>query len=136
MRILCIDYGQKRCGIAVSDPLRLIATGLTTVPKHELLDWLADYLATEEVGDLVVGESLQADGTPNPVMQEALGFVRKFRKLYPDIVVHRQDEALSSRRARSAMLAMGMKKQQRRDKSEVDRIAAALILQDFMEGRG
>ncbi len=136
MRILCIDYGQKRIGIAVSDPLRIIATGLTTVPKQELMDWLAAYLAEEEVSDLVVGESLQADGTPNPVMQEALGFVRKFRKLYPDIAVHRQDEALSSRRAKTAMLDMGMKKRKRRDKSQVDRIAAALILQDYMEGVG
>ncbi len=135
MRILAIDYGRKKCGIAVSDPLRLIATGLTTVPTGKLFDWLATYLAAEEVGDLVVGESTDLGGQGNPVQHEIVGFERKFRKQYPAIVLHRQDEFNTSRRARESMLQMGMRKKQRRDKTEVDRIAAALILQDFMEER-
>ena len=135
MRILAVDYGRKKCGIAVTDPLQLIATGLTTVPTHTLLDWLSDYLGREEVSDLVVGESRREDGTLNPIQNEILGFERKFRRAFPAISLHRQDEFLSSRRARESMLEMGMKKKQRRDKTAVDRIAAALILQDFLEER-
>ncbi len=135
MRILAIDYGRKKCGIAATDPLQLIATGLTTVPTGTLFAWLAEYLAAEEVSDLVVGESTDFSGEDNPVQHEIVGFERKFRKHYPAIRLHRQDEFDTSRRARESMLAMGMKKKQRRDKTQVDRIAAALILQDFMEAR-
>ncbi|NJB86315.1 putative Holliday junction resolvase [Lewinella marina] len=136
MRILAIDYGSKKCGIAATDPLQLIAQGLETVPTHRLFDWLETYLQAEEVSDLVIGESLQLDGTDNPIQAEILGFERKFRKRYPNIQLHRQDEFHTSRRARESMLAMGLKKKDRRDKQRVDRIAAALILQDFMETRG
>ena len=135
MRILAIDYGTKKCGLAVTDPLQLIATGLETVPTGKLYDWLADYLAREEVGDLVVGESLREDGTANPVQGEIVGFERKFTRLYPHVKLHRQEEFRTSVRARETLLAMGMKKKQRRDKTQVDRIAAALLLQDFLEER-
>ena len=135
MRILAVDYGRKKCGIAVTDPLQLIATGLTTVATHTLLDWLSDYLGREEVSDLVVGESRREDGTANPIQNEIIGFERKFRRAFPDVSLHRQDEFLSSRRARESMLEMGLKKKQRRDKAAVDRLAAALILQDFLEER-
>ena len=135
MRILAIDYGTKKCGLAVTDPLQLIATGLDTVPTGQLYDWLADYLAREEVSDLVVGESLQEDGTANPVQEEIVGFERKFARLYPHIALHRQEEYRTSVRARESLLAMGLKKKQRRDKTRVDRIAAALLLQDFLEER-
>ncbi|PPK85585.1 putative Holliday junction resolvase [Neolewinella xylanilytica] len=135
MRILGIDYGRKKCGVAVTDPLQLIATGLMTVPTHQLLDWLTDYLDREEVSDLVVGESLTEDRSANPIQKEIVGFERKVAKRFPELRLHRQDEFLSSRRARESMLAMGMKKKRRRDKSEVDRIAATLILQDFLEER-
>ena len=110
MRILAIDYGTKKCGIAVTDPLQIIATGLETVPTGTLFKWLADYLEREEVSDLVIGESLQADGTANPIQNEIVGFERKFQKRHPTIVIHRQDEFLTSRRARESMLAMGMGK--------------------------
>ncbi|THH39900.1 Holliday junction resolvase RuvX [Neolewinella litorea] len=135
MRILAIDYGSKKCGIAVTDPLQLIAQGLETVPTHRLFDWLTAYLEKEEVSDLVVGESTQLDGSDNPIQAEIVGFERKFRKQFPGIVLHRQDEIHTSRRARESMLAMGLKKKDRRDKQRVDRIAAALILQDFMDTR-
>ncbi len=135
MRILAIDYGTKKCGLAVTDPLQLIATGLDTVPTGRLYDWLADYLSREEVGDLVVGESLREDGTANPVQGEIVGFERKFARLYPHIILHRQGEYRTSVRARESLLAMGMKKKQRRDKAQVDRVAAALLLQDFLEER-
>lgn len=132
-RILAIDYGSKKCGIAASDPLRIIATGLDTVPTAKLMDWLTDYLGREPVGDLVIGESLHKDGTPNKINSEVVGFERKFQKLYPDIQLHRQDEFGTSKRAKQAMIDMGVPKMKRRDKSRVDKIAATLILQDFME---
>lgn len=135
MRILAIDYGSKKCGIAVTDPLQLIAQGLETVPTHRLFDWLESYLSREQVSDLVVGESTQMDGSANPIQAEIVGFERKFHKRFPDITLHRQDEFHTSRRARESMLAMGLKKKDRRDKQRVDRIAAALILQDFMDSR-
>lgn len=133
MRILAIDYGSKKCGIAASDPLRIIATGLDTVPTWKLFDWLEDYLGREEVSDLVIGESLHKDGTPNKINQEVVGFERKFSKLYPEVKLHRQDEYLTSKRAKQAMIDMGVPKMKRRDKMRVDKIAATIILQDFME---
>ncbi|MFT7120058.1 MAG: putative Holliday junction resolvase [Neolewinella sp.] len=132
-RILAIDYGSKKCGIAASDPLRIIATGLDTVPTWQLFDWLEKYLATEPVGDLVVGESLHKDGTPNKINEEVVGFERKFAKLYPDVKLHRQDEYLTSKRAMQAMIDSGVPKMKRREKERVDKIAATIILQDFME---
>lgn len=134
-RILAIDYGTKKCGLAASDPLRIIATGLETVPTWQLFDWLERYLATEDVGDLVIGESLHKDGTPNAIQQHVIGFERKFAKLYPEITLHRQDEFLTSKRAKMAMIEMGIPKMKRREKERVDRIAATIILQDFMESQ-
>ncbi|TXF88327.1 Holliday junction resolvase RuvX [Neolewinella aurantiaca] len=132
-RILAIDYGSKKCGLAASDPLRIIATGLDTVPTWQLFDWLEKYLATEPVGDLVIGESLHKDGTPNKINAQIVGFERKFAKLYPDINLHRQDEYLTSKRAMQAMIESGVPRMKRREKERVDKIAATIILQDFME---
>jgi putative Holliday junction resolvase len=132
-RILAIDYGSKKCGIAASDPLRIIATGLTTVPTWQLFEWLAGYLENEPVGDLVIGESLHKDGTPNKINAQVVGFERKFAKLYPDINLHRQDEYLTSKRAMQAMIDSGVPKMKRREKERIDKIAATIILQDFME---
>ena len=132
-RILAIDYGSKKTGIAVSDPLRIIANGLETVPTWKLFEWLETYLAEEEVGDLVIGESLHKDGTPNKINDEVVGFERKFSKKYPDIKLHRQDEFRTSKRAMEAMIDMGVPKMKRREKARVDKLAAAIILQDFME---
>ena len=134
-RILAIDYGSKKCGIAVSDPLRIIATGLETLPTWKLFDWLKDYLERETVGDLVIGESLHKDGTPNKINAEVVGFERKFARLYPDISLHRQDEFYTSKRAMQAMIEAGVPKMKRRQKERVDKIAATIILQDFMESR-
>lgn len=133
MRILALDYGSKKCGLAASDPLRIIATGLDTVPTWQLMDWLKNYLEREEVSDLVIGESLHKDGTPNAINSEVVGFERRFAKLYPEIQLHRQDEFGTSKRAKQAMIDMGVPKMKRRDKTRVDKIAATLILQDFME---
>ena len=134
-RILAIDYGSKKCGLAVSDPLRLIASALDTVPTWQLLDYLERYLAEEEVTDLVVGESLHKDGMPNKINEEVVGFERKFAKKYPDIHLHRQDEFYTSQRAKIALAEMGVPKMKRRQKERVDKLAATLILQDWMEAQ-
>ncbi len=133
MRILAIDYGSKKCGIAASDPLRIIATGLDTVPTWQLFDWLKTYLEKEPVGDLVIGESLHKDGKPNKIHEHVIGFERKFAKLYPEITLHRQDEFRTSKRAMDALIEMGVPKMKRREKERIDKMAATIILQDFME---
>ena len=131
-RILAIDYGTKKCGLAASDPLRIIATGLTTVPTWQLFEWLETYLEEEEVGDLVIGESRHKDGTHNKVHEHVVGFERKFAKLYPGIRLHRQDEFYTSKRAMQALIESGVPKMKRRQKERIDKMAATLILQDFM----
>jgi putative Holliday junction resolvase len=133
VRILAIDYGSKKCGIAASDPLRIIATGLDTVPTWQLFDWLKTYLEKEPVGDLVIGESLHKDGKPNKIHEHVIGFERKFAKLYPEITLHRQDEFRTSKRAMDALIEMGVPKMKRREKERIDKMAATIILQDFME---
>lgn len=133
MRILAIDYGSKKCGVAASDPLRIIATGLDTVPTWQLFDWLKAYLEKEPVGDLVIGESLHKDGRPNKIHDQVVGFERKFAKLYPEITLHRQDEFRTSKRAMEALIEMGVPKMKRREKERIDKMAATIILQDFME---
>ena len=132
-RILAIDYGSKKCGLAATDPLRIVANGLETVPTWRLFEWLDTYLTVEEVGDIVIGESVHKDGTPNKINDEVVGFERKFRKKYPAITLHRQDEYRTSKRAMEAMIEMGIPKMKRREKERVDKIAATIILQDFME---
>lgn len=134
-RILCIDYGSKKCGLAATDPLQLVANSLETIPTWQLFTWLGQYLEQEEVGDLVIGESLHKDGTPNKINEEVVGFERKFAKLYPAINLHRQDEYRTSKRAVEAMIEMGVPKMKRREKQRVDRLAATIILQDFLESR-
>jgi len=131
-RIMAIDYGSKKCGIAVSDPLRLFARGLETVPTAQLLDFLADYFNREEVDTLVIGESLHKDGTPTNTHSQAIGFSRKIKKLYPKLKVEWQDEFYSSKRAKEILVETGVPKKKRREKERVDKLAAVLILQDYL----
>ncbi len=105
------------------------------MPTWQIFDWLAKYLAEESVGDLVIGESLHKDGTPNKINAHVVGFERKFAKIYHDIKLHRQDEYYTSKRAMQAMIESGVPKMKRREKERVDRIAATIILQDFMEAQ-
>lgn len=135
-RIMAIDYGNKRTGIAVTDPLQIIASGLTTVHTAKLFDFLEKYLREEEVELVVVGESYHKDGNPNKVMQHITGFVRNFQKLYPDVEVVMQDENHSSALAKEIIRNSGIRQKKQRDKSLVDKIAAALILEDYMKSIG
>lgn len=132
-RIMGIDYGTKKTGIAVTDSLQIICSGLDTIPTLSLYDFIKNYLETEEVEKIVVGMPLHEDGNPAQIAHLVVGFIRKLRKLYPAIEVVEWDERGSSKAAKEVILLSGTKKSKRRDKSLVDKIAAALILQDYME---
>lgn len=132
-RILAVDFGLKRTGIAVTDPLKIIASALTTVPTAEVIDFIQRYCTTEEVEKIVVGLPLHADGNPAQIAPQADAFAEKLRKLFPEKPVLRQDERFTSNEAKRIILASGIKKQKRRDKSLVDKIAAALILEQYMQ---
>lgn len=132
-RILAIDYGLKRTGVAVTDPLKIIASALKTVPTTELLDFLKEYCAQEEVECIVVGLPLYPDGNPAQIAPHVDAFVEKLKKLFPGKPVIRQDERNTSNDAKRIILQSGIKKQKRRDKSLVDKIAAALILEQYMQ---
>jgi putative Holliday junction resolvase len=132
-RILAIDYGTKRTGIAVSDPGRMIASPLETVATHELMHFLGSYFSREEVDLMVVGRPLQADGSDSQSMKPLRFFVQAFRKRFPDMRVEWMDERFTSSLAADAMVQGGMKRKDRREKGRIDMISASLILQSWME---
>lgn len=132
-RILGIDYGRKRCGIAVTDPLKIIANGLTTVPAHTLIDFLQDYTKKENVEKIIVGLPKQLNGTPSESMNYITPFLNRLRKVLPDIPVEMYDERFTSTIAHKAMLDGGMKKKDRQNKEIVDTIAASIILNDYLQ---
>lgn len=134
-RILAIDYGTRRVGVAVSDPLQIIAGGLDTVPTEALFDFLKKYTAEEEVETLVVGMPMHLDGNPAQIADKVEAFIKKFKELFPEILVERQDERFTSVDAKKIILQSGAKKKKRQDKSLVDKVAAILILQEYMESK-
>lgn len=134
-RLLSIDYGKKRTGIAVSDPLQLIANGLTTVETSRLFDFLADYLRKEEVAVIVVGLPRQMNNEPSENMKRVAPFVNRLRKIYPHIPVTYYDERFSSKMAQQTMIDGGLKKKDRKNKALVDEISATIILQGYMESK-
>lgn len=134
-RLLAIDYGRKRTGIAVSDPLQLIANGLTTVATHELTDFLKDYVGREAVDEIIVGLPVQTNGQASENQQRVRQFVTRLHKLLPGIPVVFYDERFTSVLAHRAMIDGGLRQKQRRDKALVDTISATIILQSYMEHR-
>lgn len=132
-RILAIDYGRKRCGIAVTDPLKLIAHALETVPTAELEAYLADYMRREDVDTIVIGLPLQMDASPSESTRYIEPFVRRLGKLYPQLPIERVDERFTSKIAFQTMIDAGLKKKKRRDKGLVDALSATLILQTYMQ---
>lgn len=132
-RILAIDYGTKRTGIAVSDPLRLIAGGFATVETRQLEKWLADYFSHEEVGTIVLGKPARMDGTPSETWRFIEPLAARLRRAWPDKEVVFHDERFTSVLAHRAMLESGIGKMARRDKALVDKISATIILQSYME---
>jgi putative Holliday junction resolvase len=134
-RIVAIDYGSKRTGIAVTDPSRMIASPLETVPTHQLMDFLASYMKKEEVDLLVVGEPKQMDASDSESFKQIRYFTEAFGKRFPGMPVKWVDERFTSRLAMSAMIEGGMKKSRRRVRKNVDKISAAIILQTYLEGK-
>lgn len=131
-RILSIDYGKKRTGIAVTDPLQIIATGLTTVETPKLIPFLKDYFAKEPVELIIMGEPKnwdESDTHATPLVKKA---VERLKKEFPAIPIKMVDERFTSKMASQAMIEMGMKKMQRRNKALVDEIAATIMLQEYM----
>jgi putative Holliday junction resolvase len=131
-RILAIDYGVKRTGIAVTDELQLIASGLTTVATRELIPFLKEYLEKETVDLLLIGEPKQMDNTPSESEKHIAKFINKLIQQVPDIPIERVDERFTSKMAVQSMIAGGMKKGKRKNKALVDEISATLILQGFL----
>lgn len=132
-RVLALDYGLKRTGIAVTDELRLIASGLTTVPTNEIIPFLTQYLKHENVDILVVGEPKQMNNQPSESEALIVPFLEEINKKFPDMPIARQDERFTSKMAFQSMLDGGLKKAQRRNKSLVDEISATIILQDYLK---
>ena len=134
-RILSIDYGKKRTGLAVTDPLQIIAGGLATVSTSELFDWLRAYMAKEPVERIVIGEPRQPNGEPSENLQRVQQFVNRWRKAVPEVPIEYYDERFTSVLAHQAMLSGGLKKKARQDKALVDEISATIILEDYLRSK-
>lgn len=134
-RLLAIDYGAKRSGIAVTDPLKIIATALDTVPTHQLTDFLKKYTSAEQVEAFVVGMPKRLDNTDSENAARVTSFVKTLQKAFPEIPVYLHDERFTSSMALQSMIASGSKKSDRRDKGNIDKVSATIILQSFMESR-
>lgn len=132
-RILAIDYGKKRTGLAITDPLQIIATGLKTCPTHEVLTFLREYLQKETVEALVVGYPKKMNNTPSEAVAVINPFVKKLRKIFPAIPVYLEDERLTSKMAEQTLIDAGARKKDRRKKELVDTISATLILQSYLQ---
>ena len=132
-RILGIDYGRKRTGVAVTDPLQIVAGNLATVPTHTLMQFIKDYIARETVDRIVIGLPSQLNGKPSESMNYIKPFVNRLHKELPDVPVVMYDERFTSSIAHQAMIDGGMKNSDRRDKARVDAIAATIILNDYLQ---
>jgi len=134
-KLLAIDYGQKRVGIAVTDNEQIIASGLTTVHSKDILTFLEDYLSKEKVECFVIGEAKNLDNSPSESARFIEPFVKKLSEKFPHISIVRVDERFSSKMAFQSMIEAGVNKKTRRDKALVDKISATIILQSYLESR-
>ncbi|MBO4768113.1 MAG: Holliday junction resolvase RuvX [Bacteroidales bacterium] len=132
-RVVGIDYGRKRTGIAASDPLGIFASALDTVPSAKIIEYLQNYSRTQTIGRFVVGYPMNLDNTPSEAAKDVDAFLNLLRKRFPDIPVTLEDERFTSVLAHRTMIDGGMKKSDRRDKSSVDKISAAIILQTYLD---
>jgi putative pre-16S rRNA nuclease len=133
-RLLAIDYGIKRTGIAITDELQLIASGLTTIASDTIITFLADYFSKEKVEKVIIGKPLQMNGQPSESTEIIEKFVLLFQKKFPDMPLVRADERFTSKMAFQTMIDSGLKKKQRQNKALVDEIAATIMLQGYMAG--
>ncbi|MBQ8226268.1 MAG: Holliday junction resolvase RuvX [Bacteroidaceae bacterium] len=134
-RLLAIDYGRKRTGLAVSDPLQIIANGLTTVPTHELLNFLCDYCQHEQVEQFILGLPTQTNGQASENQQRVRQFAARLEKALPHIPIAYHDERYTSVLAHKTMIDSGIGRKRRQDKALVDEISATIILQSYMESK-
>ena len=134
-RIMAIDLGRKRCGVAVTDPLQIIANGLTTGESGKLADWVVDYVRNEPVETIVIGEPKDMRNNPSDCSKYIEPIVNRLRKLLPDMEIVRYDERFTSVMAHQTMIDAGLKKKQRQDKALVDTIAATILLQSFLSSK-
>jgi putative Holliday junction resolvase len=134
-RIICIDYGGKRTGIAVTDPLQIIATGLTTIDTKDFLSFLKAYFSKEPVEKILIGWPLNLDDTATHATPLVVNAIKQLNKHFPTIPVEKVDERFTSKLAKEAMFEMGLKKKQRRDKKLLDEIAATMMLQEYLANR-
>ena len=131
-RILCIDYGKKRTGIAVTDPLQIIATGLTTVDTGDSISFLKKYFSQEAVETIVIGDPKNLDDSDTHATPLVAKFIKRLEKEFPGMPIVKVDERYTSKMAKRAMIEMGMKKKDRQNKRNVDEIAATMMLQEYM----
>lgn len=134
-RIMAIDYGRRRVGIAVTDPMQLIASALGTVANNESLEFIKKYCAKEPVEMIVVGQPKRWSGELSEIEKDILLFIKKLEAELPNILISRYDERFTSKMASKSQIENGVKKKDRRDKSQLDSISATLILQDYMASR-
>ncbi len=133
MRVLAFDYGTKRIGIAVTDPLQIIATGLDTIHPKDIIAYLKKYLSTEQVELFVVGEPKQMNGSPSQSAPQIKGFITTLNKNFPDIPVEQIDERFTSKMASAVVAQSGFKKTDRQNKERLDTISATIILQTYLQ---
>ena len=134
-RLLALDYGTKRVGIAITDELQIIASGLCTVRAHDCMDFLKDYISKESVSSIVLGLPKDLNNQKTDATPYVKGFAKQLRKQFPDLEVHFVDERFTSKMAFQSMIDGGVKKKERQNKALVDEVSATLILQSFMEQR-
>lgn len=134
MRIMAFDYGTKRVGIAVTDPLQLIATALTTIHPNTIMDYLQQYLEKEQVSTFVLGQPLTLQGTASVSAQHVKGFYRSLKRKFPHIPIIYVDERFTSKIASQTIAQSGLKKGKRQNKSLIDSVSAVIILQSYLEG--
>ena len=132
-KALGIDYGTKRTGIAITDEMQIIATGLTTVSTHTLDDFISTLVKEESIECIVVGDPKNLDGTDTDSTSHVSGFIKRMKKRYPKILIHQLDERFTSKIAKNSIIASGIKKKQRQDKGLVDKVSATIILQNYLD---
>ncbi len=134
-RLLSIDYGRKRCGIAVTDTLRIVANGLTTVPTHTLIDFIKNYVAREQVDKIIVGKPTTMRGEDSESMRYITPGINRLKKELPDMPIEYWDERINTELAHKSMIDSGMKKSDRQNKAVVDEISATIILNDYLQSK-
>ena len=134
-KVLGIDYGAKRTGIAITDAMQIVASGLTTIATNKLYEFITDIVTKENIDIFVVGNPKNLDGSANNISGHVNCFITKLQQLFPTIPVHQIDERFTSKIAKNSILSAGIKKEKRKDKSLVDMVSATIILQDYLDSR-